>query len=577
MPGDSTKVNINAGGVAKNTYDAIVIGSGISGGWAAKELCELGLKTLVLERGRNIEHNEDYPAATKDPWELKHRGRITKETLNENPLISKAAGYGEDDQHFFVKDKDHPYVQEKPFDWIRGYQVGGKSLTWGRATQRWSNFEFTGPQRFGYGWDWPIRYEDVAPWYSHVEKFIGICGNKDGIEAMPDGEFLPPFDLNVVEQHLKDSFLKNYGNRYLVHARWAHLTKPNQIHIDQGRTQCQARNLCMRGCPFGGYFSSNSSTLPWAAKTGNLTIRPFSVVHSIIYDEAKGKASGVKVIDSETKEVTEYFAKIIFVNGSALNSNLILLNSTSKRFPNGLGNDSGILGKYVCFHNYRGWMNGSIDGFEDRYIYGRNPTDTIIANYRNLHKIDTDYAGGFTTFAGAYRQRGDGDRCPEQIGGIYKEAMTEAGPWQVYAYLQGETIPKEINHVRLSADKKDQWGIPLLVTSVGYDDNDEKLLKDFFTQTEEMLSKAGVKNINHSDSKQAPGLDIHEMGGCRMGDDPATSVLDKWNALHHCKNVFVTDGACMTSTGNQSPSILYMALTARAVNHAVEELKKGNL
>jgi choline dehydrogenase-like flavoprotein len=577
MPGDSTKVNINAGGVAKNTYDAIVIGSGISGGWAAKELCELGLKTLVLERGRNIEHNKDYPAATKDPRELKHRGRITKETLNENPLISKAAGYGEDDQHFFVKDKDHPYVQEKPFDWIRGYQVGGKSLTWGRATQRWSNFEFTGPQRFGYGWDWPIRYEDVAPWYSHVEKFIGICGNKDGIEAMPDGEFLPPFDLNVVEQHLKDSFLKNYGNRYLVHARWAHLTKPNQIHIDQGRTQCQARNLCMRGCPFGGYFSSNSSTLPWAAKTGNLTIRPFSVVHSIIYDEAKGKASGVKVIDSETKEVTEYFAKIIFVNGSALNSNLILLNSTSKRFPNGLGNDSGILGKYVCFHNYRGWMNGSIDGFEDRYIYGRNPTDTIIANYRNLHKIDTDYAGGFTTFAGAYRQRGDGDRCPEQIGGIYKEAMTEAGPWQVYAYLQGETIPKEINHVRLSADKKDQWGIPLLVTSVGYDDNDEKLLKDFFTQTEEMLSKAGVKNINHSDSKQAPGLDIHEMGGCRMGDDPGTSVLDKWNALHHCKNVFVTDGACMTSTGNQSPSILYMALTARAVNHAVEELKKGNL
>ena len=577
MPGDSAKVNINSGGVAQNTYDAIVIGSGISGGWAAKELCELGLKTLVLERGRNVEHNKDYPTATKDPWELKHRGRITKETQNENPLIVKAAGYGEDDQHFFVKDKDHPYIQEKPFDWIRGYQVGGKSLTWGRATQRWSNFEFTGPQRFGYGWDWPIRYEDVAPWYSHVEKFIGICGNKDGIESMPDGEFLPPFDLNVVEQHLKDSLLKNYGNRYLVHARWAHLTKPNQIHFDQGRAQCQARNLCMRGCPFGGYFSSNSSTLPWAAKTGNLTIRPFSVVHSIIYDEKIGKASGVKVIDSETKAVTEYFAKIIFVNGSALNSNLILLNSTSKRFPNGLGNDSGILGKYVCFHNYRGWMNGSIEGFENKYIYGRNPTDTIIANYRNLHKIDTDFVGGFTTFAGAYRERGDGNRCPEQIGATYKTAMTEAGPWHVYAYVQGETIPKEINHVRLSADTKDQWGIPLLITSVGYDDNDEKLLKDFFIQTEEMLGKAGVKGINHNDSKQAPGLDIHEMGGCRMGNNPATSMLDKWNALHHCKNVFVTDGACMTSTGNQSPSILYMALTARAVNHAVEELKKGNL
>jgi choline dehydrogenase-like flavoprotein len=560
-----------------NRYDAIVIGSGISGGWAAKELCEHGLKTLVLERGRNVEHIKDYPTANKAPWELKHRGRITEQTQKENPLISKAAGYGEDDLHFFVKDKDHPYIQEKPFDWIRGYQVGGKSLTWGRTTQRWSDFEFTGPQRFNYGWDWPIRYADVAPWYSHVEKFIGICGNKDGIEAMPDGEFLPPFELNCVEQHLKESFLKNYGNRYLVHARWAHLTQPNQIHLDQNRGKCQARNLCMRGCPFGGYFSSNSSTLPWAAKTGNLTIRPHSVVHSIIYDEKKGVASGVRIIDSETKQATEYFAKIIFVNASALNSNLVLLNSTSNRFPNGLGNDSGILGKYICFHNYRGWIHGDIDGFEDGYTFGRNPTDTIIANYRNLHKQDTDFVGGYTTFASAYRQRGDGDRCPEQIGATYKEAMTEAGPWHVYAYLQGETIPKETNHVRLSTDQKDQWGIPLLITSVGYDDNDERLLKDFFVQTEEMLSKAGVKNIVHSDSKQAPGLDIHEMGGCRMGNDPKTSILNKWNQVHTCKNVFVTDGACMTSTGNQSPSILYMSLTARAVDHAVKELKKGNI
>lgn len=576
MPGDSTKVNINAGGAAQNTYDAIVIGSGISGGWAAKELCELGIKTLVLERGRPVEHIKDYPTATKNPWELQHRGRITAETLKENPLISKAAGYGEDDQHFFVKDKDHPYIQEKPFDWIRGYQVGGKSLTWGRCTQRWSNFEFTGPQRFGYGWDWPIRYEDVAPWYSHVEKFIGVCGSKDGLESMPDGEFLPPFELNCVEQHLKESILKNY-NRYLVHARWAHLTQPNQIHLDQDRGKCQARNLCMRGCPFGGYFSSNSSTLPWAAKTGNLTIRPFSVVHSIIYDEQKQRATGVRVIDSESKKATEFFAKVIFVNGSALNSNLILLNSTSNRFPNGLGNDSGVLGKYICHHNYRGWLWGEIDGFEDKYVYGRNPTDAIIANYRNLHKQDTDFVGGFTTYCGAHRDRNDGENCPQQIGAEYKESMTEPGGWSVYAYLQGETIPKENNHVRLSTDQKDQWGIPLLVTSVGYDDNDDKLLNDFFVQTEEMFSKAGVKNIGHTDNKQAPGLDIHEMGGCRMGADAKTSMLDKWNALHHCKNVFVTDGASMASTGNQSPSILYMTLTARAANHAVEELKKGNM
>lgn len=575
MPGDS--LNINNGGNAQHSFDAIVIGSGISGGWAAKELCEKGLKTLVLERGRDVKHIKDYPTANLDPWELRHRGRTPQNILTENPLISKAAGYGEDDLHFFIKDKDHPYIQEKPFDWIRGYQVGGKSLTWGRCTQRWSDFEFTGPQRFGYGWDWPVRYADVAPWYSHVEKFIGVCGNKDGLESMPDGEFLPPFELNCVEQHLKESFLKNYGNRHLVHARWAHLTQPNQVHLDQGRGKCQARNLCMRGCPFGGYFSSNSSTLPWAAKTGNLTIRPHSVVHSIIYDEKKEKVTGVRVIDSETKQATEYFAKIIFVNASALNSNLVLLNSTSNRFPNGLGNDSGILGKYICFHNYRGWMNGKVEGFEDKYTYGRNPTDAIIANYRNLHKQDTDFVGGYTTYMTAYRTRHDGDRCPEQIGAVYKEAMTEPGPWGVYAYVQGETIPKETNHVRLSTDQKDQWGIPLLVTSVGYDDNDERLLKDFFVQTEEMLTKAGVKDIEHSDSKQAPGLDIHEMGGCRMGNDPKTSMLNKWNQVHAAKNVFVTDGACMTSTGNQSPSILYMTFTARAVDYAVKELKKQNI
>jgi choline dehydrogenase-like flavoprotein len=502
---------------------------------------------------------------------------MTAEFLKENPLISKAAGFAADTAHFFIKDKDHPYVQEKPFDWIRGYQVGGKSLTWGRATQRWSHFEFTGPARLGYGIEWPIGYADVAPWYSHVERFIGVCGSRDGIEAMPDGEFLPPFELNCVERHLKKSILDTYKNRYFVHARWAHLTQPTEIHLKQGRGKCQARNLCMRGCPFGGYFSSVSSTLPWAEKTGNLTVRPFSVVHSIIYDEQKGRATGVKIFDTNTKEEIDYFAKVIFVNGSALNSLLILLNSTSRRFPAGLGNDSGLLGKYVCFHNYRGWVNGKIDGFKDGYVYGRNPTDAILANFRNLQKQDTDFVGGYTTFGGAYRSRGCEDNCPEQIGAAFKEAMCEAGDWHAYMYLQGETIPKETNYVKLSPDQKDQWGIPLLVTSVGYDGNDEKLLKDFFVQCKEMMESAGVKDLVHFDSKQAPGLDIHEMGGCRMGMDPKTSLLNKWNQLHACKNVFVTDGACMTSTGNQSPSILYMTLTARAADFAASELKKRNL
>ncbi|MBL0745077.1 GMC oxidoreductase [Chryseolinea lacunae] len=570
-------VNINASGVAGNTYDAIVIGSGISGGWAAKELCESGLKTLVVERGRNVEHLKDYPTATKDPWQFEHRGQMTRAFLKENPLISKAAGFGDDTAHFFVKDKDHPYVQEKPFDWIRGYQVGGKSLTWGRATQRWSNFEFTAPAKYGYGIDWPIRYDDVAPWYSHVEKFIGICGNKDGIEAMPDGEFLPPFDFNCVEAHLQKKFKEHYADRHLVHARWAHLTQPAEVHLQQGRGKCQARNLCMRGCPYGGYFSSVSSTLPWAAKTGNLTVRPFSVVHSIMYDEQKGKATGVRIIDTNTQAVTEYFARVIFVNASALNSTLLLLNSVSKRFPNGLGNDSGVLGKYVAFHLYRGSVSASVEGFEDRYYYGRNPTEPILANYRNLHKQDTDYVGGFTTFLGAYRTRGADDAAETELGTAYKNALSKPGGWRTYMYMQGETIPKESNHVRLSTTGKDQWGIPQLITSVGYDDNDEKMIKDFLHESSQMLEKAGCLDISTQDNKQAPGLDIHEMGGCRMGRDPKTSMLNGWNQMHHCKNVFVTDGACMTSTGNQSPSILYMALTARAVDHAVKEMKRQNL
>ena len=577
MPNDSTQVHLNTKGVSQNTYDAIVIGSGISGGWAAKELCEKGLKTLVLERGRDVKHIKDYPTANMTPWQFPYRGEMSRSFLKANPLISKAAGFDDSTDHFFIKDKDHPYVQQKPFDWIRGYQVGGKSLTWGRACQRWSDFEFTGPQRFNYGFDWPIRYADVAPWYSHVEKFIGVCGHKDGIEAMPDGEFLPPFDLNCVEASVQQSINKHYNNtRHLVQARWAHITQPQEVHLQQGRGKCQARNLCMRGCPFGGYFSSNSSTLPWAEKTGNLTLRPFSVVHSIIYDEQKGKASGVRVIDANTHQATDYFAKVIFVNASALNSNLILLHSTSNRFPNGLGNDSGLLGTHVAFHNYRGSVSGDIDGFEDKYYYGRNPTEPIIANYRNLHGQDTDYVGGFTTFMGAYRTKGTED-MKEAIGADYKEALSEPGGWHVYMYMQGETIPKKTNRVYLSKEEKDQWGIPLLVTEVGYDDNDEKMLKDFLTQSAEMLEVAGCKNIKTNDSKQAPGLDIHEMGGARMGHDPKTSLLNKWNQLHACNNVYVTDGACMTSTGNQSPSILYMALTARATNHAVEELKKGNL
>jgi len=559
-----------------NTYDAIVIGSGISGGWAAKELCNLGVKTLVLERGRNIEHIKDYPTAMKNPWDFQHRMEEPLKVKEENPVISKCYAFTEDTHHFFVKDKEHPYIQEKPFDWIRGYQVGGKSIMWGRACQRWSNFEFTAPQRYGYAIDWPIRYDDIAPWYSHVEKFAGICGGKDGLEALPDGDYLPPFEMSCMEEEIQRKISQHYKDRFMVRTRWAHLTKPEPIHLEQGRGQCLARDLCTRGCPFGGYFSSVSSTLPWAKKTGNLTIRPHSVVHSIIYDEKKGKVTGVKIIDALTKQEVNYYAKVIFLNAACLNSNLILLNSKSNRFPNGLGNDNGLLGKFMAFQNYRASVFGTYDGLQDKYYYGRNPTNPIIANYRNLHKQDTDYVGGFLTFVfsgrgPAYREGLDG------IGGAYKDSVTEPGPWYAGMFMQGEPIPQEANHVRLSTDQVDPWGIPQLITSVGYDDNDDKMVADFLTQSAEMLEIAGLKNITKRDTHQAPGLDIHEMGGCRMGKDPKTSLLNKWNQLHLCNNVFVTDGACMTSTGNQSPSILYMAFAARAAHHAVEEMKKGNI
>lgn len=575
MP-DTSAINITTKGNAEHTYDAIVIGSGISGGWAAKELCEKGLKTLVLERGRPVEHIKDYPTATLSRWDLPHRGWITNETKQQNPLISRAAGYSEDTQHFFVKDADHPYVQEKPFQWVRGYQVGGKSLTWGRACARWSEYDFTAPQRYGYGESFPVNYNDIKDWYSHVEKFIGVCGEKAGIPSMPDGEFLTAYELNAVERHFK-KVIKEKFNRHYESGRWAHITDPKQIHLDQGRGQCLNRNLCMRGCPLGGYFSSNSSTLPWAAKTGNLTIRPHSVVHSIIYDEQKQKAIGVKVIDANSKEEKDFYAKIIFLNASALNSNLILLNSTSKRFTNGLGNDSGLLGKYICFHNYRGSMWGYVDGFLDNYYKVSKPAECIIANFRNVEKRDTDFYGGYVIYSGASREKLSDRNVTPLLGAEFKEAISQPGAWTAYMYMQGETIAKETNHVRLSTTEKDQWGIPLLITSVGYDENDDKMVKDFLKQGKVMMEAAGVKEVNTHDNKQPPGLDIHEMGGVRMGSDPKTSLLNEWNQLHHCKNVFVTDGACMTSTGSQSPSILYMAFTARAVNYAVSELKKGNL
>ena len=477
---------------------------------------------------------------------------------------------------FFVKDNEHPYVQERPFDWIRGYQVGGKSLLWARQTQRWSQYDFEGPARDGFAVDWPIRYNDLAPWYSYVEKFAGISGHRDGLDILPDGEFLPALELSCVENHFKDVIAKNYQGRHVIYARCAHLTQPTQVHLDQGRGQCQKRTLCQRGCPFGGYFSSNSSTIPAAERTGNLTLRPFSVVHSIIYDDTKSRATGVRVIDDSSKQITEFYAPVIFVNASALNTNLVLLNSISKRFPAGLGNDSGVLGKFVAFHNYRARISGKYEGFKDFKTDGRSPTSAYLPRFRNVKKQETDFLRGYAAGFGAGRPM---TRNYEGFGEELKAnlAAKDYGPWMVGSHMMGETIPKETNTVSLDANQKDGWGIPLLKMNISYDDNDEKMVKDYHEQMTEMFTKAGFTDIQTTDSKAAPGLDIHEMGGVRMGNDPRTSMLNKWNQMHACRNVFVTDGACMTSTSTQNPSLTYMALTARAVDYAVSEMKKGNL
>ena len=568
--------NLTIDSIKDRTYDAIVIGSGISGGWAAKEFTGKGLKTLVLERGRDVKHITDYPTTFKNPWELEHRGQMPLEITKANPVISRCYAFKEDTAHFFVKDQEHPYVQEKPFDWIRGYQVGGKSLMWARHTQRWSDFDFEGPARDGFAVDWPIRYQDVAPWYSYVEKFAGISGNKDGLAELPDGEFLPPMELNCVEKYFKEQVKTHYQDRHVIISRCAHITEPQPIHTQQGRGKCQNRVLCQRGCPYGGYFSSNASTLPWAAKTGKLTLRPQSVVHSIIYDEQKGKATGVRVIDALTQQTIEFYAAVIFVNAAAINTNLILLKSTSARFPNGLGNDSGVLGKYVAFHNYRARVSASYEGFGDSTTEGRRPTSGYIPRFRNVRKQETNFLRGYA--AGMSAGRGQ-SQSREGLGASLKESLLnpKLGGWHAGSHMMGETIPKESNYVKLDPVKKDAWGIPQLQVSIGYDDNDEKMIQDYFEQISDMFTRAGFTNIRTSDSKQAPGLDIHEMGGARMGRDPKTSVLNKWNQVHACKNVFVTDGACMTSTSTQNPSLTYMALTARAADYAVQELKKRNL
>lgn len=567
--------NFNIDSTKNNTFDAIVIGSGISGGWAAKEFTEKGLKTLVLERGKSVEHIKDYPTTNLQPWELKHKGQAINDLRIKNPIAAKCYNYKEDSEHFFTKDDEQPYIQENRFDWIRSYQTGGKSLLWARQTQRMGDLDFQGPARDGFAVDWPIRYKDLATWYSHVEKFAGISGEYDGLDVLPDGEFLKSLGLNCTEEHFKEVVAKKYGgSRHVIYARCAHITENKDIFTQQGRMLCQQRDLCRRGCPFGGYFSSNASTIPWAQKTGNLTLKNDAVVHSVIYDDTQEKATGVLVIDAITKETTEYFAPVIFVNGSAFNSNMILLNSKSKRFPNGLGNDNGLLGKYIAFHNYKVSISAEFDGNLDKTTEGRRPTSAYVPRFRNVHKQETDFLRGYAAGFSASRKiiqnkNGVGEELKENL------LNPTYGNWRVGSHMMGETIPKEKSQLSLDATKTDKYGIPQLRINLDYDENDLKMVDDYVEQFTEMFEAAGFTNIKSNDNNRAPGNDIHEMGGVRMGKDPKTSLLDKWNRLHTCKNVYVTDGACMTSTATQNPSLTYMALTARAVDHAIKASKKG--
>lgn len=553
-------------------YDAIVVGSGISGGWAAKELTEKGLKTLLLERGRDVKHVKDYPTATLDPWELPNHNILTEEDRKTYPVQSKVYHFGQDDKHFFVKDTEHTYGQVKPFLWTQGNQVGGKSLLWSRHTFRLSDLDFEANLKEGVGIDWPIRYKDIEPWYDYVERFIGVSGRNEGLPQLPDGQFIPPFEMNCLEKHLKKRIEATFKERNLIESRMAVLTQPHN-----GRGKCMSRNLCHRGCPFGAYFSSNSSTLPAAYATGNLTLRPHSIVHSIICDKQKNKATGVRVIDTETKETFEYFAPIIFLNASALQTTKILMQSTSETFPNGFANNSGVLGHYLMDHYSGPGAAAGFDILKDQYYFGQRSTSVYVPRFQNLKQKDRNYTRGFAYEV--YVSRGEWTRGYNEagVGAEWKDALSEPGNWQAAMYAYGECLPDYKNRVYLDESKKDQWGLPVLNIDMEYGENEKAMRSDMINAAKEMLNSAGPKWVADINDPSIPGNSIHEMGTARMGNDPKTSVLNKFNQCHDAPNVFITDGACMVSTACQNPSLTYMALTARACSYAVDQLKKGKL
>lgn len=559
--------------MADNTYDAIVIGSGISGGWAAKELTEKGLKVLMLERGRDVKHNIDYDNANKDPWEFPHRGSRTQQMVQDYPVLKRDYPLNETNLSFWANEKDCPYTEIKRFDWFRGYQVGGRSLTWGRQCYRWSDLDFEANSKDGFGVDWPIRYKEIASWYDHAEKFIGVNGSKENLAQLPDGQFLPPMDMNVVEKDVASRVKDYYKNaRTMIIGRSANITQDHG-----GRTQCQYRNKCWLGCPFGAYFSTQSSTLPAAMATGNLTVRPWSIVTKLIYDKDTKKAKGVEIVDAETNKTYEFFSKIVFVNASAINSTWVLMNSATDVYPDGLGSTSNALGRNLMDHHLGVGAGGTMEGYEDKYYYGRRPNGIYVPRYRNIGSDKRGYVRGFGYQGGASREGWRRDIAELTIGADFKDALTEPGQWSMGMGGFGEILPHPENRITLDKTNKDKWGLNTVAIDCELKDNELKMRKDMLDDAVEILTNAGVKNVKGHDGDGTPGRGIHEMGTARMGKDPKTSVLNGNNQVWDAKNVFVTDGSCMTSGACVNPSLTYMALTARAAEFAVNELKKGNI
>jgi len=566
MPGDPPYILGKS--TQQNTYDVIVVGSGISGGWAAKEFCEKGLKVLMLERGRNLQHG-DYPTATKNIWEFTHRLSLTPEEKKKNFVQSRHYSYREDCKHYYINDEENPYTEIKRFDWIRGDIVGGRSLLWARACYRWSDLDFEANRHDGHGVDWPIRYKDIAPWYDYVESYIGVSGNRDGVAVIPDGVFQPPFEMNAAEKYFKEQVERKYADRKVIIGRTANLTQPRNK-----RGKCQARNLCHRGCPYGAYFSSNSATLPAAIATGNLSLRPHSLVNKVIYDEKNQRAKGVEIIDTETRQTQEFFARIIFLNAATVATAAILLNSVSSRFPNGLGNGSDQVGRNLMDHHKGLSFSANVEGLEDMYYYGRRPNPIYIPRFRNVKDKRPGFVRGYHFGGSGHRPRQSGEAV---IGRELKDALSEPGPWRMSLYAFGECLPYADNRVTLDHNKKDPFGRPMIAIECEFKDNEKAMHEDIKITGQEMLEAAGFKNAMVSGSMSFPGNANHEMGIARMGSDPKTSVLNEYNQMHEVPNVFITDGSCMTSASCLNPSLTYMALTARACDYAIGEMNKKNI